>query len=109
LGIGGLHKIVVFNKNTPAQMGAGTVDSYSTLLTTRGSLKKQSGIRGLGFGELLESNSYVMYVRYQQALEDNLRMDMKIEVEGRVFTISSYDKVEEKRFYYKLILNEQRN
>jgi hypothetical protein len=109
MNVGNLHKVIVFKQNNPTVKGAGKADAYTTLLTTRGSLKKLNGNRGLSFGELLESNSYEMITRHQQALEDNLRMDMKIDIEGRTFTIQSYDKVQGKRFYYRFILNEQRN
>lgn len=109
MGVGNLHKVVLFRKNTPSALGAGSVDSYSDLLTTRGSLKKLNGSRGLSFGEVFESNSYELIVRVQTLLEQNLRMDMKVVIDGRTFTLSSYDMMDEKRFYYKMILNEQRN
>jgi len=107
--VGTLNKVVVFKQNTPTTKGAGKADAYTTLLTTRGSLKKLNGSRGISFGELLESNSYEMFTRYQQDLEDNLSMSVKVEIESRLFTISSYEKIGEKRFYYRFILNEQRN
>ena len=109
MGVGNLHKVVLFRKNTPGTLGAGGSDSYSDLLTTRGSLKKINGSRGLSFGEVLESNSYELIVRVQTLLEQNLRTDLRVVIEGRTFTISSWDKMDEKRFYYKIILNEQRN
>lgn len=109
MGVGKLHKVVVFKSNTPATLGAGASDSYSTLLTTRGSLKKLNGSRGLSYGELLESNSYECIVRHQSSLQTNLRMDMKVEIDSRTYTIASYELIEEKRFYYRFVLNEQRN
>jgi len=109
MGVGQLNKVVVFKTNTPSTLGAGAADSYSTLLTTRGSLKKLSGSRSLSFGELVESNSYEMITRYQSSIASNVRMDTKIEIEGRTFTINSFEKTGEKRFYYRFVLSEQVN
>ncbi|MBL0268109.1 MAG: head-tail adaptor protein [Chitinophagaceae bacterium] len=109
MGVGQLNKVVVFKENTPSNLGAGGADSYSTLLTTRGSLKKLSGSRSLSFGELVESNSYEMITRYQDDIKDNIRMDTKIEIESRTFTINSFEKIGEKRFYYRFVLSEQVN
>lgn len=107
--VGQLNKVVVFKQNTPTTLGAGAKDAYTTLLTTRGSLRKLNGNRGLSFGELLETNSFEMITRYQVALENNLKMSVKVEVEGKTYTIQSFEKVGEKRFYYKFILNQQNN
>lgn len=104
--VGRLNKVAVFKQNTPSAKGAGNANSYSDILTTRCSLKKQSGSRGLNFGMLEENSSYEMITRYQQEIEDNVRMDMKISIDGRLFSIQSKEKVGEKRFYYRFILNE---
>lgn len=106
---GQLNKVVVFKANTPTDKGAGGKDSYATVVTTRGNLKKNSGSRGFAFGDLTENNSYTLTVRFETSLESALRMDMKVEIESRTFTIASWEKVGEKRFYYKIQLNEKRN
>lgn len=98
--IGELKEIVTFKKNTPSTLGAGAKDSYSTLLTTRGRLRKKSGNRTLSFGSIDEHNQWELIVRFQTALETNLRMDVKIEIGGRTFTINSFEKIGEKNFYY---------
>lgn len=105
VSVGELKDIVVFKKNTPANLGAGAQDSYSTLLTTRGRLRKLSGSRSLSFGILDEHNSWELIVRFQTTLETNLRMDLKVTVGSRTFTISSVEKIGEDRFYYKFILS----
>ena len=109
MGIGFLNKVVVFKKNTPTTLGAGSKDAYTTLLTTRGTIRKQNGSRGISFGEILESSSYELIVRVQILLESNLSTSIKVEMDGRLFTVSSWEKIEEKRFYYKIQLNEQRS
>ena len=107
--VGQLNKVVVFKANTPSTLGAGAVDSYATVVTTRGSLRKLNGSRSFGYGELTESGSYEMFTRYQTTLASALRMDMKVEIESRTFTIASFEKVGEKKFYYRFVLNEQVN
>lgn len=107
--VGQLNKVVVFKQNTPTTLGAGAKDAYTTLLTTRGSLRKLNGGRGLSFGELLESNSYEMITRYQVALANGLNMAVKVEIESKTYTIQSFEKIGEKKFYYKFILNQQNN
>lgn len=102
-----MNKVVVFKRNTPATLGAGKADSFATYCTTRGSLKKLNGNRSLSFGELLQGNSWEMWTRFNTDIETYLRMDNRIEIGSRVFTIQSFEKIGEKRFYYKFILNEQ--
>ena len=107
MSAGSLHKVVVFKSNTATTLGAGKADSYSTLLTTRGELKKLSGNRSLSFGEMFQTNAFELTVRYDSVLSAALRMDMKIEIEGKTYTINSWEKVGEKKFYFKMIINEQ--
>lgn len=107
--VGELNKILVFKTNTPTATGAGLTNSYTTLLTTRGSLKKNNGSRGLSFSELTETNNYTIVTRYQQALHNAMRLDMKIEADGRLFTPTTWEKIGEKRFYLRINVNEQRN
>lgn len=107
--VGGLNKVVVFRQNTPSQQGAGYVDSYSDLLTTRGALRSLSSSRGFSFGEVLQTNTHELIVRYQTALASGLRGDMKVVIDGRTFTVSTWEKIGEKKFYYKLIINEQKD
>ncbi len=104
MGVGELNKIVVFKSNTPTTQGAGAKDGYSTLLTTRGRLRKLSGARNLTFGELVESSSYELKVRYEQTLADNIKRNMKVEIDGKIYTIDSVEQVEEKRKYFLIAL-----
>lgn len=101
MAIGKLIHRVIFYVNSPTAAGAGFKDSYSTLLTTRGYLRRKSGSRNLSFGAIQNQTSCELYVRYQTLLENNLRSDVKISVNGKLYTIESWEKVEEKAFYYK--------
>lgn len=109
MDIGQLNKIVTFKVNTPTTQGAGKKDAYTTLLSTRGSLKQLSSSRQLAYGSISEGVRWELVVRYETELEDNLDMSLKVEYSGRTFTIDSWEKVGEKRFYYKFILSEQRS
>lgn len=103
--IGKFDKVVAIQKNTPADQGAGALDSYSTYCTTRGYLKKTSGSRSVSFGEITGGNSYTLWVRFQTTIESNIRMDNKIIIDGRTFTIDSFELVDEEKKYYKFTLN----
>ena len=105
MSAGSLHKIVVFKSNAATTLGAGKADNYSTAVTTRGSLKKLSGNRSLSFGEMFQSSQYELMVRYDSSL--TLRVDMKVEIESKTYSINSWQKVGEIKFYYKLIITEQ--
>lgn len=107
--VGNLNKVVVFKKNTPGDLGAGGVDSYTTLLTTRGSLRKINGSRSLSYGEVSEGNRYEMVVRFQTALEAGIKVNMRVEIGSRVYIIESFEMIEERRRYYKIMLNEKLN
>lgn len=107
MDIGSLNKVIVFKKNTPSTLGAGKKDSYSTLLTTRGSMKMLNGSRSLTFGDLTTRKSWEMITRYQSAIASNLSPALKVEYDGRTFTIDSWEKMGEKKFYYRFILNEE--
>ena len=100
---------MVFQQNTPVQKGAGYEDSYADLITTRGGLRSLSSSRGFSFGEMLQTNSFELIVRFQTALESALRGDMKVVIDGRTFTIATWEKVGEKRFYYRMVINEEKN
>jgi len=109
MDVGLLNKVIVFKENTPTTLGAGKKDSYSTLLTTRGSMQLKSGNRALDFGKLVQNRQWELIVRFQTELETNLSQSLKVEYDSRTFTIDSWEKMGEKRFYYRITLNEQTN
>jgi hypothetical protein len=109
MGIGQLNKIVTFKLNTPTVKGAGKEDAYTTLLSTRGSMKQLSGSRQLAYGEISEGVRWELIVRFETYLEAALSMKLKVEYDSRTYTVDSWEKIGEKRFYYKFILSEQRS
>lgn len=105
--VGELNRVVVFKKNTPVAQGAGNADSYATLLTTRGRLRKQSGSRSFGFGELAYDNSFELIVRYDSTLAANLSVSLKVEIDSKTYTITSHDLIDDRQQYYKMNLTLQ--
>jgi hypothetical protein len=106
--IGKMDKVCELLQNTPTAQGAGAVDSYAVLLTTRGYLKKSSGSRSLQFADISVNDSWSLIVRKQNQMVNNLRRDMKWRIDNRTFTIDSWEDIEEEHFYYKFYLTEQR-
>jgi hypothetical protein len=103
--IRGLNKVVVFKSNSPAGTSSlGQTDSYSTLLTTRGRLRKQGGIRNLSAGEFALEGNYDLIVRYTDTLYNAIKPDLKVEIDSGTFTIQSWEKMNEERFYLKFVL-----
>jgi head-tail adaptor len=100
-----LNKIVVFKQNTPtASTTGGKIDAYTTLVTTRGSLSKRNTSKGFSAGEHGFDNSYELIVRYQDAIFNAIRTDLKILIDSITYTIHSWEKMEEKRFYLKFTI-----
>lgn len=106
--VGQLKEIVLFEFNYPTDLGAGKADAYYELLTTRGYLKKRSGQRSFETGEVINKQSFELWIRYAAYLESHLRTDLRITINGKVYTIDTWEKIEEKNFYFKFIIN-QRN
>ena len=106
--IGQLNKVVLFQMNIPAALGAGGKDVYVDLLTTKGYLKKKSGFKNAQFGEISSDNSYDLWIRYQPYLQSHLRIDLRIIINSRVFALESWEQVNEKNFYYRLAVNEKK-
>ncbi len=94
----------MWQKDTPAAKGAGFEDSYSTLLTCRGYLKKNSGTKVLNNGEIMIDDSYTLITDFIQNLYDNLQSDLQVVINSRVYSMNSWEQMDEKRFYLKFQL-----
>lgn len=99
--------MAAFKQNTPTAKGAGYTDQYATLLTARGRLKKKSGNRSLSFGAVGEENSFEFITYYQTALANSLNTAMKVEIESKTYTIDSWEKVGEEKFFYIIQLTQK--
>lgn len=112
--IGKLRSVIKIEQNVPVAMGAGFIDSYTELLTTRGLLVKQTGNRGLDNSAVSQDSRFELFVRFQVALSNALNNDSIkalrfIHNDGRVFTLVSTEYVsEDKKSFYRFILTNQK-
>lgn len=83
----------------------GRNDSYVSLLTTRGRLRKKNGNRGLDLGLIESKETYELICRFQSTLESSLATDVKLVIDSKVFTIASWEKIDEIKHFYKFELN----
>jgi hypothetical protein len=100
-----LKTVVIFKTKTPSSTSTGGgIDSYSTLLTTRGRFRKQGSNRSLSFGEMTFAGTYELIVRYQDAIFNALRTDLRVTIDSIDYTIQSWEKLNEERFYIKFLV-----
>lgn len=106
INIGKLRKQVQFQADNKSALGAGFTDAYTTFLTTRCHLEKKTGNRNLGFGEITLENEWTMFCRFQTALVGQINSSTRCVIDGKYFTIKSYDQVDEKRFWFTFTLSQ---
>lgn len=105
-----MREVVTFMKNTPTAKGAGFVDNYTTLLTTRGQFIHGSGSRGLQFGAVTDSVSARLIVRFQTALATNLRSDTKLVISGATYTMNGMPKlIDQLKHLYEFSITAETN
>lgn len=109
-----MRSTVTFKVNAPTTAAtgdrlaiavAGLNDSYSTLLVTRGRLRKRNGQRNLLTGIIEDKEQYELICRFQSGVENNLRVDTKVDIKNFRYTIDTWEKVDEIGHWYKFILN----
>lgn len=99
--IGKMREVVEFRQNTPPAAGAGFVDSYTTLLTTRGQLIQNSNSRSLSFGAIGDTAGYKLIVRFQSAISAAIKPDTKILISGLLYTHSGFRLIDQKKHLYE--------
>lgn len=85
-----MYHTLTVQTNAGTVLGAGGKDVYTTLLTTRASLKEPSGSRNGAFMEIQGGASSTITTRYQQALWNALSMSMKLIIDGVTYTVQSW-------------------
>lgn len=114
LTIGQFRQVVYFLANAAttnatttrlATSSGGKNDNYTILVTTRGKLRKSHGSRELSFGLVQESETYTLLCRFETALESNLRVDTKIIIDSKTYTLQSWEKVEQINHIYSFKLS----
>lgn len=107
LTIGQMRSSVAFLSNTPTPLGSGQKDAYSIFLTTRGRLRKKSGGRGLDLGLLAGNDSYELICRFDSAYVSALKNNGKVTVDSLLYTIASWEVVDQIKHFLKFDLNIQ--
>lgn len=108
VSIGQMRQVGIFQTNSPGAVDNGFIDSYTTLLTTRGQLKKvgneRSGNRVNAGGTLGFQNTYDWICRFQSGLT----IDKKCRwvIDGKNYTIEGYEQIDMKNFYYRFRISE---
>lgn len=105
MAIGQMRSVVQFQVNIPDALGAGYDDSWFDYGSTRGYLKAKTGKKQLSSGEIANYNYHELIIRYQPYYA---RVDLRVVIEGRYFSIETVVNVEEgKKTYLKFTLNEK--
>lgn len=92
-----LRSVVNFKVNLPVAEGAGYEDEFFDYGSTRGYLKRKGAGRNLVTGELESNNYFELYIRYQAYYA---RVDLRIVIDGRTFTVHTVETVEEGKNQY---------
>lgn len=97
---------VTFRNNTGKVQNAsgGHNDSYSNVLTTRGLFRSKSGSFGSFEGTPMITNECELIVRYQSALNTQLKVETYVSVNGNDYKVLSWEIVEQEFKYVKLQL-----
>lgn len=110
LTIGKMNGVGKLQKNTPVTVGAGSMDNYVDVAGTVGTfgwLTKDSGIRALIAGQIDWENRWTFKCYFSIALAGELRQSSRWIINGRIFSINSYEKIGEKNFNYRFYLTEK--
>lgn len=97
---------LLVNSDTTTSTG-GSVDNYSDAVVTRGYLKRYSGNRDSAFGDIALQNSWTLIVRKEQQITNALRPDIRWRIDGKTFTVQSWEDIDENGFYYKFRLTQE--
>jgi hypothetical protein len=109
LRIGQMRSVVRFLTNNPVPLGQGRTDKYGILINTRGRLRIDSGNRSLSFGMIVGEDSYTLTCRFQENLESLIKVNGKVMIDEKFYTIASWEKVDQINHIYIFKLNETKH
>lgn len=105
-----MRETVLFLANSPTANGAGFVDNYTTLCTTRGQLIDSGGTREISYGAIADSSTAKLICRFQTALANSLRSDTKIVISGITYTMNGQPiLVNQRKHLYEFKIQAQTN
>lgn len=103
--VGKMKTAVSFYTNTPAAQGQGNKDNYNLLVSTKGYLRKSGGNRAFSLGDISTESTYLLTIRYQAVIEQNLGASVKIISGGFWYTIENWKKEDERNDFIEFTLN----
>lgn len=104
--IGNMRQKGALQNNTPIAYGAGKKDSYAEVATAWGQLKKQSSARVNELGDTTLASNWTWECRFNSDLENLIGKSSRWVIENRFFTITGYEQIDQRRFWYKFFLSE---
>lgn len=101
--IGKMRQTGILKQNHPvANSSGGEDDNYTTVLTTRGWLRKDSGNINLLTGQITLTKTYTWICRFQQAITVNV--DTTWFIGGQEYVLEDYELIDEIKHLYKFNL-----
>jgi len=88
--IGECRSVVQFQQNQPVDNeSGGQDDTWTTIVTTRGRLRKKSGHKDIELGSLQFDKSYELVCRYQSDIPTS--PDARVMVDGKTYRINDWE------------------
>jgi hypothetical protein len=100
--IGDLREVGIFEGNTSrVKYTGGYVDGYTNIITAvRCKLRQINGKRTNEFGEIVITSYWEMTCRFQNVIDESIKVNTKFVVGNKKFTVASFTKIDENDFYY---------
>lgn len=92
-----LRTFALIKSNAPkilygsASVGAGFIDKYQDFKTVRGRFTEKRGSTELSGGTKLPAKSYEYVIRYDSQIMAVLDLQLRFEINGKVYTLDNYD------------------
>lgn len=104
ISIGEMKQKGTFRNNNPiANTSGGRDDNYIDVLTCRGRFRQQNASKSLEQGEIVQNKGFEWVCRFQSAIAINT--DSIWVIDGQMYRISSWEKVDQSPHFYRFILN----
>lgn len=103
IGIGQMRTFATVQTNIPkiqygsGKVGAGFVDTYSTLKTIRGLFEPFTGRRVTAAGVVSFVQMYRYTTRFDLIISNNINKQMRMIINGKVYTIDNFKYQEENK------------